>query len=71
MTEEESCCKENHKVKKAADNGGGFLYCMGFIGSMIYFIQHATSFWVGVLGVLKAIIWPLLVTYKLLGFLGL
>lgn len=28
------------------------------IGAAIYFIGQATSFWIGVLGFLKAIIWP-------------
>jgi len=72
MSEEKDCCSEGSKGRKAMNNSSaGFLYCMGFIGAVIYFIQHATSFWGGVLGVLKAIIWPLLVTYKVLGFLGL
>jgi hypothetical protein len=45
------------------------IYGMAFIGAAIYFIQHADSFWMGVLGVLKAIIWPVMVVYHLLGFL--
>ena len=36
----------------------GAVYGMGFIGAAIYYIMHATCFWVGVLGVLKAIVWP-------------
>ncbi len=47
------------------------IYGMGFIGALIYFIVHATSFWVGVLGVLKAIIWPVLVVYKVLEYLNM
>lgn len=44
------------------------VYGLGFIGAVIYFIQHAASFGIGVLGVLKAIIWPALIVYKLLEF---
>jgi hypothetical protein len=44
---------------------------MGFIGALLYFIQNATSFWGGVLGILKAIIWPAWLIYKLLEFLKL
>ena len=45
------------------------VYCVGFIGALIYFIQHAHSFWAGVLGILKAMVWPAFVVYKLLEFL--
>jgi len=51
-------------------NGGGeAIYGLGFIGAVIYFIQHAPTFWMGVLGFFKALIWPVLVVYKLLEFL--
>ncbi|MEN7981930.1 MAG: hypothetical protein ABFQ65_00600 [Nanoarchaeota archaeon] len=46
------------------------VYFIGFIGSLIYYIQNATSFWDGVLGLLKAIVWPAILVYKLLVFLG-
>jgi hypothetical protein len=42
---------------------------MAFIGALVYFLQHASSFWMGVLGILKAIVWPALVVYNLLGHL--
>jgi hypothetical protein len=45
------------------------VYGLGFIGAAIYFIAHATTFWMGVLGFLKAIVWPAFVVYKLLEFL--
>lgn len=54
----------------AANNGVmGGAYGLAFIGAAIYFIQHANTFWLGVLGVLKALVWPALVIYKLLEFL--
>jgi len=34
------------------------VYGLGFIGAAIYFIGQATTFWMGVLGFLKAIVWP-------------
>lgn len=46
--------------------GGDAVYGFGFIGALIYFIQNADGFWMGVLGILQAIIWPVLVVYKLL-----
>lgn len=48
----------------------GGAYMLGVIGAAVYFIQHAASFWDGVLGLLKAFIWPAIVVYKLLTFLG-
>lgn len=41
----------------------GAVYGMGFIGAAIYFISAATSFWLGVLGFLKAIVWPVFLVY--------
>ncbi|MFO7754631.1 MAG: hypothetical protein R6V34_01470 [Bacteroidales bacterium] len=41
----------------------GAVYGLGFIGAAIYFISVATSFWAGVLGFLKAIVWPAFLVY--------
>jgi hypothetical protein len=49
---------------------GGGVYGLAFIGAVVYFIQHADTFWLGVYGVLKAIVWPAIVIYKVLEFLG-
>ncbi|MFH1236693.1 MAG: hypothetical protein V1685_07250 [Parcubacteria group bacterium] len=46
------------------------VYGLGFIGAVIYYISTATGFWVGVLGFLKAIIWPVFLVYDALKFLG-
>ena len=56
-------------MKHSNAAGGGAVYGLGFIGALIYFIQHAPTFWIGVLGVLKAIVWPAMLAYDLLGFL--
>ncbi len=47
----------------------GAAYFMAFIGAAVYFIQGAASFWIGVLGFLKALVWPAFLVYKLLDFL--
>lgn len=47
----------------------GGVYGLAFVGALVYFIQHATSFGDGVLGVLKAVIWPALLVYKALELL--
>lgn len=54
-------------VQKCGTSGA--LYGMGFIGAAIYFISHATSFWIGVLGFLKAIVWPVFLVYEAFKYL--
>ncbi len=44
-------------------HGGNAVYGLGFIGAVVYFISTATSFWMGVLGILKAIVWPAMLVY--------
>lgn len=50
--------------------GGGAVYFFGLIGALVYYIQRADGFWTGVLGVLKALVWPAFVIYDLLKFLS-
>lgn len=49
--------------------GSGALYGMGVLGAAVYFLQHATSFGMGLLGLIKAIFWPGVVLYKVLELL--
>lgn len=44
-------------------------YFLGFLGAAIYFIQHASGFWEGVIGFLKACVWPAFAVYHLLDYL--
>lgn len=62
------------ETRRSRHNGGnassGAVYGLAFIGALVYFIQQADSFGQGLLGVLKAVVWPALAVYHLLGFLG-
>ena len=49
----------------------GDIYGLGFIGAAIYFVTTATSFWNGVLGFLKAIVWPAFLVYEVMSYLGM
>jgi len=62
-------CRPHGKSKMSKCGGGGF-YFLGFLGAAIYYISAATTFWVGVLGFLKAIVWPVFLVYELLQFLA-
>jgi hypothetical protein len=50
--------------KCAASSGA--VYGLGLIGAAVYFISHSTGFWIGVLGFLKAMVWPAILVYELL-----
>jgi len=52
-------------------SAGGGVYCVGFIGAVIYFIQQADTFGMGVIGFLKALVWPAYLVYHALRFLNL
>jgi len=54
-----------------SSHSGNAVYGLGFIGSAIYYISTATGFWMGVLGVLKAIVWPAFLVFELLKFLAM
>jgi hypothetical protein len=56
---------------KHNSHGGEAVYGLGFIGAVVYYISTATGFWVGVLGLLKAIVWPAFLVYAALKFLGM
>jgi len=58
-----------HKIH--GDGPSGAVYGLGFIGAAIYFISHATGFWMGVLGFLKAMVWPAFLVYGALGKIGM
>ena len=59
-------------MKNNVQKGGptAAVYGMGLIGSAVYFISTATSFWMGVLGFLKACVWPAFMTYEAFSYFG-
>ncbi len=53
-------------MKEYGASGG--VYFMAVIGAAVYFIQHSASFWMGVLGILKALVWPAILIYHVLAY---
>jgi hypothetical protein len=49
----------------------GAVYGLGFIGAAVYFISQATGFWMGVVGFLKAMVWPAFLVYEACKQLGM
>ncbi len=50
---------------------GGTVYGLGFIGAAVYYISAAAGFWMGVLGFLKAIVWPAFLVYEAFKHFGI
>jgi hypothetical protein len=58
------------KNRNASYASNGAVYGLGFIGAAIYYISTAPSFWPGVVGFLKALVWPAFLVYEALKFLA-
>ncbi|MDD2657067.1 MAG: hypothetical protein PHD04_00165 [Candidatus Pacebacteria bacterium] len=67
-----STCCGNHGKKCGKMHGGGMgcVYGLGFVGAAIYYIQLAPTFWAGVVGFLKALVWPAFLVYNALTYFG-
>ena len=52
--------KEN--INKNASQGA--IYGLGLIGAAVFFVSKATGFWMGVVGFLKALVWPAFLVYE-------
>jgi hypothetical protein len=48
----------------------GAVYGLGLIGAAIYYIGAATTFGMGLLGFLKALVWPVFLVMEALKSLG-
>ncbi len=64
MKDESGCTKVKNNYTPGA------VYGLGLIGAAIYYISVATGFWMGVLGLLKAIVWPVFLVLEALRFFG-
>ena len=76
IIEKKSCCENLFKRGKGKEmcsstGCGGCAYFLGFLGASIYYITTATTFWGGVLGVIKALVWPAFLVFEILKFLGM
>jgi hypothetical protein len=58
-----------NKINKS-EGVSGTIYGLGFIGALVYFISSAGGFVEGLVGVLKAIVWPGILVYEALKTMG-
>ncbi len=62
----DKCCKNNN----SSHASGGAVYGLGFIGAAVYFISQAATFGAGLVGFLKAMVWPAFLVYEAFKALG-
>ena len=55
---------------KSGGSPGGAFYFYGFLGAAIYYIGASTGFWAGVIGFLKAMVWPAFLVHAAFTALG-
>jgi len=73
MTTDTNSTKQEHRERKVVYRNAASapVYGFGLIGAWVYYVSHATTFWVGVLGILKGIFWPAMLVYELLKYLNM
>lgn len=72
MTTETKPAEPEPRARKVIyRNPASPLYGLGFLGALVYYLSHATTFWLGVLGFFKAIFWPAMLVYELLKYLNM
>ncbi len=73
MTTELNSTEQKLQKPKVIYKGGASdaVYGFGLIGAWIYYLSHAATFWMGVLGIFKGIVWPAMLVYELLKYLNM
>jgi hypothetical protein len=46
------------------------VYFLGMIGAAVFYISASTTFWGGMLGFLKALVWPAFLVFEAFSFLA-
>jgi hypothetical protein len=72
MTTQPNSTEQEYRKKVIYRSGTSeAVYGLGVIGAWVYYIGHAATFWLGVLGFFKGIFWPAMLVYELLKFLNM
>jgi len=71
MAKDKKETSENVLVKKVIYKNGtsGAVYGLGLVGALFYYLSHATNFVTGLIGILKAILWPAFIVYQILNYI--
>jgi len=65
-SDQETKINKPKRMSKKESASSGLVYCLGLIGAAIFYIDRADSFGTGVLGFLKAIVWPAMLVFRAL-----
>ena len=73
MTTDAKSIEQEPRGRKVIYRNGASasVYGLGLLGALVYYISHATTLWLGVLGFFKAIFWPAMLVYELLKYLNM
>jgi len=73
MTTEPNSTEQRPQKRKMVyrSSASDAVYGFGLFGAWIYYISHATTFWLGVLGILKGLVWPAMLVYELMKYLNM
>jgi hypothetical protein len=73
MTTDTNTPRQDQQRSKVIYKGASSapVYGLGLIGAWVYYLGHATTFWIGVLGFFKGIFWPAMLVYELLKYLNM
>ncbi len=62
---------EYHKSFHHNHNRGGAVYFLGMVGALVYYLNSAPNFEAGLIGFLKALVWPAFLIHKVFTILGM
>ena len=57
---------KSNKMSGGSSGGGGAIYCLGLVGSLVYWTQAAVGFGAVITGILKSLVWPAYIVFKFL-----
>ena len=62
--------ERNRRATSVRHGGGNAVYGLGLIGALVFYIHGAHGFWAVVLAILKSLVWPALLIYHVLRYVG-
>lgn len=73
MTSDTTAPRKDYQGRKVVYKGAASapIYGLGFIGALVYYLGSATTFWMGVLGFFKAIVWPAMLVFEAMKYMNM
>ncbi len=68
------CCSKMTSKKHSCYHhqpSSNAIYGLGIIGALFYFLSHATTFAMVLIGIGKSVFWPAILMFKLLTYLNM